>query len=164
MILNYGLRKNDLFFVTKSKKFSIKICRKPEMNKKLKIESKTSNLRIVENTIDEVSAEIGLMQDNYGKFFVSTMEAVNNAIIHGNKGNEKKIVEIEISYRKKTLKISVQDEGLGFKPKEVPDPTKPGNIENLHGRGVFLMSKLSDTIEFNEIGNKVTMSFNDIRT
>jgi serine/threonine-protein kinase RsbW len=134
------------------------------MNIKIKIESKTSNLRIVENTIDEISAEIGLRQDNYGKVFVSTMEAVNNAIIHGNKGNEKKIVEIEISYKKKILKITVQDEGLGFKPKEVPDPTKPGNIENLHGRGVFLMSKLADTIEFNEIGNKVTMSFNDFRT
>lgn len=132
------------------------------MKRTFKIESKVENLRIVENVIDEVSAEIGLKQDNYGKIFVSTMEAVNNAIIHGNKANELKLVEIEISYKRKTVKICISDEGNGFDPFNVPDPTKPENIENLHGRGVFLMSKLADKIEFNEKGNKVTMSFKDI--
>jgi serine/threonine-protein kinase RsbW len=134
------------------------------MNKKFKIESKIENLRVVEKAIDEISAEIGFDQDNNGKILVSTMEAVNNAIIHGNKANESKIVEIEISYKRKILKISVSDEGPGFKPTDVPDPTKPENIENLHGRGVFLMSRLADKIEFNEPGNKVTMSFKDRRT
>jgi serine/threonine-protein kinase RsbW len=117
----------------------------------------------VEKAIDEISAEIGIRQENYGKILVTTMEAVNNAIIHGNKSDESKLVEIEISYKNKILKISVLDEGLGFKPKEVPDPTKPENIENFHGRGVFLMSRLADEIEFNEQGNKVTMSFKDIK-
>jgi serine/threonine-protein kinase RsbW len=134
------------------------------MIRKLKIGSVVNNLRVVENAIDEISSEIGIKQDNYGKIMVSAMEAVNNAIIHGNKANEKKLVEIIISYRKKLLKISVEDEGTGFKPWEVPDPTKPENIENLQGRGVFLMSHLADKIEFNERGNKVTMSFKDIET
>jgi serine/threonine-protein kinase RsbW len=134
------------------------------MNKKFKIESKISNLRIVEKTIDEISNEIGFNQVHYGKILVSTMEAVNNAIIHGNKTDELKYVEIEISYKKNILTISVMDEGLGFKPMNIPDPTRPENIENLHGRGVFLMSKLADKIEFNETGNKVTMYFNDIKT
>jgi serine/threonine-protein kinase RsbW len=62
------------------------------------------------------------------------------------------------------LKICVSDEGRGFKPKEVPDPTMPENIGNLHGRGVFLMSRLADEIEFNDTGNKVTMSFKDIKS
>lgn len=134
------------------------------MNKKFKIESNISSLRIVENAIDEISTEIGFNQDNYGKILVSTLEAVNNAIIHGNKKDESKSVEIEISFKKNILRISVSDEGKGFKPKEIPDPTKPENIENLSGRGVFLMSKLADKIEFNETGNKVTMSFKDIKT
>lgn len=134
------------------------------MNKNIKIESKIANLRIVEKAIDEISAELGLNQDNYGKILVSTLEAVNNAIVHGNKVDESKIVEIEFSHKRKILKISVSDEGPGFKPKEVPDPTKPENIENLTGRGVFLMSRLADEIEFNEKGNKVTMSFKDIKT
>jgi serine/threonine-protein kinase RsbW len=134
------------------------------MNKKFKIESNILNLRIVENAIDEISTEIGFNQDNYGKILVSTLEAVNNAIIHGNKKDESKSVEIEISFKRSILRISVEDEGMGFKPKEIPDPTKPENIENLSGRGVFLMSKLADKIEFNEKGNKVTMSFKDIKT
>jgi serine/threonine-protein kinase RsbW len=134
------------------------------MNKKFKIESNISNLRIVENAIDEISAEIGFNQDNYGKILVSTLEAVNNAIVHGNKKDESKSVEIEISFKKNILRISVEDEGKGFKPKEIPDPTKPENIENLSGRGVFLMSRLADKIEFNNTGNKVTMSFKDIKT
>jgi serine/threonine-protein kinase RsbW len=134
------------------------------MNKKFKIESNILNLRIVENAIDEISTEIGFNQDNYGKILVSTLEAVNNAIIHGNKKDESKSVEIEISFKRNILRVSVSDEGKGFKPKEIPDPTKPENIENLSGRGVFLMSKLADKIEFNEIGNKVTMSFKDIKT
>ena len=134
------------------------------MNKKFKIESNILNLRIVENAIDEISTEIGFNQDNYGKILVSTLEAVNNAIIHGNKKDESKSVEIEISFKRSILRISVEDEGMGFKPKEIPDPTKPENIENLSGRGVFLMSKLADKIEFNEKGNKLTMSFKDIKT
>jgi serine/threonine-protein kinase RsbW len=132
------------------------------MNKKLKIESKIASLRIVEKEIDDISAEIGIKQDYYGKILVTTMEAVNNAIIHGNKCDESKSVEILITYKDRVLKISVSDEGQGFVPKEIPDPTKPENIENFHGRGVFLMSRLADEIEFNEQGNKVTMSFKDI--
>jgi serine/threonine-protein kinase RsbW len=79
------------------------------MYKKIRIESKIDNLRIVEKTIDEISTEIGLKQDNYGKILVSTLEAVNNAIVHGNKANETKKVEIEISYKRNILKISVSD-------------------------------------------------------
>jgi serine/threonine-protein kinase RsbW len=134
------------------------------MNKKIYIESKIGNLRIVERAIEEISAEIGLKQDNYGKVMVSIMEAVNNAIIHGNKADESKNVEIEISYKRNTLKICVADQGTGFKPKEVPDPTRPENIENLTGRGIFLMRRLADKVEYNELGNIVTMFFKVIRT
>jgi serine/threonine-protein kinase RsbW len=134
------------------------------MVKKLKIESKIENLRIVEKEIDNISAEIGIKQDYYGKILVTTMEAVNNAIIHGNKCDVSKSVEILISYKSRVLKITVSDEGKGFIPNAIPDPTKPENIENLNGRGVFLMSHLADEIEFNEQGNQVTMLFKDINT
>lgn len=134
------------------------------MYKKLKIGSEISNLRVVEKAIDDVSAELEVKENCYGKILVSTMEAVNNAIMHGNKADIKKFVEIKFLYRKKELFISVEDEGQGFNPREIPDPTRPENIENLKGRGVFLMSKLADRIEFNKKGNRVTMSFKDIKT
>jgi serine/threonine-protein kinase RsbW len=134
------------------------------MRKEIVIKSEIENLRIVEKGLDEISSELGISEDNYGKIMVSAMEAVNNAIIHGNKADSGKKVIIEIIHSGDVLIISVEDEGQGFKPLEIPDPTKPENIENVSGRGVFLMSKLADKIEFNDRGNKVTMSFKDLKT
>ena len=105
---------------------------------------------------------MGISQDNYGKILVSALEAVNNAILHGNHSNPEKFVEIEIEFTNKELKIRVKDEGTGFKPEEVPDPTIPENIEALNGRGVFLMSRLADKIKYSKKGNIVTMSFKNI--
>jgi Anti-sigma regulatory factor (Ser/Thr protein kinase) len=134
------------------------------MVKQLKIESDITNLNIVENAIDSLTNEIGINQDNYGKILVAVLEAVNNAIVHGNKTDLKKKVEIDFWVRRNNLNVSVTDEGKGFKPKEVPDPTKPENIEAINGRGIFLMSKLADEIEFNKKGNSVTMVFKNITT
>jgi serine/threonine-protein kinase RsbW len=132
------------------------------MYKKIRIESKVGNLRIVENAIDEATTVIGISQDNYGKILVSAMEAVNNAILHGNRSNPEKIVDIEIDYKSNELQITVTDEGPGFRPETVPDPTTPENIEALNGRGIYLMSHLADKIQYSNKGNSVTMTFKDI--
>lgn len=134
------------------------------MYKRLQIESSINNLRIVENAIDEVMIEIGISQENYGKILVSAMEAVNNAIMHGNKYVKDKKVDVEITYKKEALKIKVSDQGKGFVPHEVPDPTIPQNLESLNGRGIFLMSKLADEIKYSKRGNAVTMVFKNIRS
>lgn len=132
------------------------------MKKQIKIESKIINLRIVESVIDSVTNEIGINKENYGKILISTLEAVNNAIVHGNKSDPLKNVDILFSFHETELKVRITDEGTGFKPETVPDPTVPENIEALSGRGIFLMSRLSDGIEFNEKGNCVTMTFKNI--
>ncbi len=59
----------------------------------------------------------------YGKILVSTIEGVNNAIIHGNNSEPEKIVDIEFRCKGNELKIKITDEGKGFKPQDVPDPT-----------------------------------------
>lgn len=133
------------------------------MHKKVKIRSEIKNLRIVEKIVDDISAEMGINSNYYGKIMVSTMEAVNNAIIHGNKSDINKEVEIEFEYKGMDLKVSVEDEGNGFNYNEIPDPTLPENIEKLTGRGVFLMRKLADEVRFNEKGNKVTLIFNKVK-
>ena len=133
------------------------------MYKRLKIESSINNLRIVENTIEEVMNEIGITEENYGKILVSILEAVNNAIMHGNRYETDKFVDVEISYRNEKLKIKVSDEGKGFVPEKVPDPTIPQNLESLNGRGIFLMSKLADEMKYSKRGNAVTMVFKNIK-
>ena len=134
------------------------------MHKKLKIESSINNLRIIENAIDEVMNEIGIKQQDYGKILVSTLEAVNNAITHGNKFDREKMVDVEISYKNEKLKIMVKDEGLGFLPSNVPDPTTPQNLESVNGRGIFLMSKLADEVKYSKKGNAVTMLFKNLKS
>jgi Anti-sigma regulatory factor (Ser/Thr protein kinase) len=133
------------------------------MYKKIRIESTVGSLRIVENAIDEATTVIGISQDNYGKILVSAMEAVNNAILHGNHSDPEKMVDIEITFKSNELQITVTDEGAGFRPEKVPDPTTPENIEALNGRGIYLMSHLADKIQYNKKGNSVTMTFkNDL--
>jgi serine/threonine-protein kinase RsbW len=132
------------------------------MFKKIKIESKVVSLRIVEKAIDDVTSELGISQDSYGKILVSTMEGVNNAILHGNHSEPEKTVDIEIVYKSNVLKIKITDEGNGFSPEKVPDPTVPENLELLSGRGIFLMSHLADKIKYSKKGNAVTMTFKNI--
>lgn len=132
------------------------------MLKKITIESKVSNLRIVEKAIDEATGELGITPENYGKILVSTLEAVNNAILHGNNSDPLKTVDIEIVFKGNQLRIKITDQGAGFVPKNVPDPTVPENLEVLNGRGVFLMYRLADKITYSKKGNAVTMIFKNI--
>jgi serine/threonine-protein kinase RsbW len=134
------------------------------MNRKLVIDSSIADIRIVENVIDEVMNDIGITQENYGNILVSTLEAVNNAIMHGNHSDKEKKVKVDISYKEEMLKIKVTDEGKGFIPARVPDPTLPENLEALNGRGIFLMSKLADEVKYSKRGNSVTMIFKNLKS
>jgi serine/threonine-protein kinase RsbW len=123
------------------------------------INSDIEKLKVVETLVDKLSKKLGVSDEVYGKILISTVEAVNNAILHGNKGDISKIVTVNISADGNVLDITVTDEGEGFEYGNLPDPTDPKNIENLHGRGVFLMRRLADSIEYNTSGNEVKMRF-----
>jgi serine/threonine-protein kinase RsbW len=115
---------------------------------------------VIEGKVDELMARLGINKDEYGRIMVATMEAVNNAIVHGNQNDNSKSVNISFEFKKPGLVVKVRDQGIGFNPDCIPDPTSPENIENLRGRGVFLMKNLADDIGFNEVGNEVIMKFN----
>ena len=132
------------------------------MYKKIRIESKVKCIGIIEKAIDEATSELGISSDNYGKILVSALEGVNNAILHGNNSDPGKMVDVEIVYRQKELRIKITDEGKGFRPSELPDPTIAENLETLNGRGVFLMSRLADKIRFSKKGNSVTLVFKNL--
>jgi serine/threonine-protein kinase RsbW len=123
------------------------------------INSDIEKLKVVETLVDTLSKKLGVSDEVYGKILISTVEAVNNAILHGNKGDRNKMVNVIISADGNVLDITVKDEGEGFEYGNLPDPTDPKNIENLHGRGVFLMRRLADAIEYNSSGNEVKMQF-----
>ncbi|MGE5348171.1 MAG: ATP-binding protein [Actinomycetota bacterium] len=123
------------------------------------INSDIEKLRVVETLVDTLSKKLGISDEVYGKILISTVEAVNNAILHGNKGNAEKMVTVNFTSDGNLFEVTVTDEGDGFEYNNLPDPTDPENIENLHGRGVFIMRSLADVIEYNDSGNQVKMRF-----
>ena len=129
------------------------------MRNLITIKSQLENLRLVEKFVDEVYEMYKFSDEIYGNILIATMEAANNAIMHGNKNDAKKQVEIRLQKNDKNLELTVKDEGSGFDFKSIPDPTAPENVEKISGRGVFLMEKLSDKIEFLENGRIVKLTF-----
>lgn len=129
---------------------------------KLEFNSETKNINIVEKLIDDLSSQYDLHSDIYGKLLLAVVEGVNNAIVHGNKLDKNKVVTVEYSVSDDKVEFTIIDEGMGFDYTNIPDPTKPENLEKTHGRGIFLMHHLADDIEFEEEGSIVKMTFNII--
>jgi len=129
------------------------------MRKDLQITSDVKNLRLVEKLIDELQFELDLSDESFGNVLVATMEATNNAIVHGNKSDPNKHVSLHIEKDDDELVVKLTDQGEGFDPKSIPDPTAPDNIEKINGRGIFLMERLSDEIKFSDKGRIVELKF-----
>ncbi len=129
------------------------------MEKAISIQSKLDNISHIEKLVDEISEQCKLSSDIYGKILIATIEAVNNSIVHGNKLDINKTVDVSVQISQTSIHIYVKDQGPGFNFDEVPDPTKPENLENVSGRGVFLMKNLADQIFFNNKGSHIELVF-----
>jgi len=125
----------------------------------LKIKSSPCQIKYIENFVQSLKSKCNLHQEVHDNILISLTEAVNNAIFHGNKQNEKKFVDICCEEKRKKLVIRISDEGVGFNPNSIADPTLPANLECYGGRGVFIMKELSDKIEFLDNGRTIKMHF-----
>jgi serine/threonine-protein kinase RsbW len=110
----------------------------------LKLPSVPESVSVVENFVDELVEKYQISEEVYGNIITSLNEAVTNAIYHGNKQNPNKTVNLSAA---------------GFNFNVLPDPTSPENLENLTGRGVFIIKHLADQCIFNSIGNEVELHF-----
>ena len=79
---------------------------------------------------------------------IAVREAVTNAVVHGNQEDETKRVEIIFNCLEHALEIEVKDQGKGFDPTSVPDPTDAENILKTSGRGIFLMRSFVDDVHW----------------
>jgi serine/threonine-protein kinase RsbW len=79
---------------------------------------------------------------------MAVREAVTNAVLHGNKQDETKFVRVTVKNSPGWLEISVDDEGAGFNPAEVPNPTETENILKSSGRGIFFMRNFMDDVDW----------------
>lgn len=126
----------------------------------LVLESEMSSISQVEKLIDAQAQMLNIDDEVYGKYMLSVVECVNNAIVHGNKMDKNKKVTMHYHISNTTIEVTVSDEGEGFDPDKLPDPTAEENLERDCGRGIFLMRHLSDELEFANNGRTITMKFN----
>ena len=90
-------------------------------------------------------------------FRVGLTEALSNAMLYGNNSAPEKSVRVEVAIKLEEVSVRVTDQGVGFDPTTVPDPTLPANISKSGGRGIFLMKALMDEVQFNDRGNSVPL-------
>lgn len=126
---------------------------------KLQLASQLESLNVIESLIDKIKEEHKISEDEYGNILVALTEAVNNAILHGNKSDPNKKVNIDYEVQKDTISFVIADEGKGFDYYNLPDPTAPENLEKPCGRGIFLMKHLADQVIFAENGRIVELYF-----
>ena len=84
-------------------------------------------------------------------------EALTNAIVRGNGEDRSKWVDVRAELVPESIRVSVTDEGPGFDPGAVPEPVQPDQLDEANGRGLYLIRKLVDTVQFNERGNSICM-------
>jgi serine/threonine-protein kinase RsbW len=125
----------------------------------LQLPSKLESITILENLIEEIADKFQVGEDVFGNMMTCLNEVVNNAIVHGNNldPNKKVIVNAEADSKKAVWTIT--DEGPGFDYIHLPDPTADENLENLSGRGVYIIKLLADQCVFNATGNEVELTF-----
>ncbi len=127
--------------------------------RQLQIASQMESITQVEGLINELCEEFGVEETHYGEILIAMTEAVNNAVVHGNKLDTEKMVDIEVRTEGQTMEFRISDQGPGFDFDNIPDPTAPENLEKPNGRGVFLMRQLADTCEFEELGRVAILRF-----
>ncbi len=114
----------------------------------LEIESDPNNLITVEEFINYFAKDLGLNDDKLSALLLAVTEATTNAIIHANKSDKNKMVQITAKIVDGKLNVIIKDEGPGFEPEDVPDPTDPENLLKDSGRGLYLMRIYMDDLQY----------------
>jgi serine/threonine-protein kinase RsbW len=125
----------------------------------LQLPSKQESITLLENLIEEIADKHNISEDTFANMMTCLSEAAINAIVHGNKLDPNKKVIVNADLEGRRIIWTVTDEGDGFDYNNLADPTAPENLENLTGRGVFIIKHLADQTIFNTKGNEVELHF-----
>lgn len=127
------------------------------IRRQLEIDSRIEELKTCLQVCHEVRDSLSLDCDTYFSFQTSLLEAVQNAIIHGNKSDESKKVKIDMEVNDSAIQVRIEDEGNGFDPECIANPTCGDNLTKENGRGIFFIKNLCDGFEVIGKGNIVKL-------
>ena len=114
----------------------------------LTLRSEPESIRLVDPFLRSIAAVATASRERYHDVLLAMTEAVNNAITHGNRCDPRSAVQMDLRIEGNTLIAVITDNGSGFDPSSLPDPTDPENLFREGGRGVFLIQHLADHVEF----------------
>jgi serine/threonine-protein kinase RsbW len=129
------------------------------LERALVISSKLKNINKVREILQEVYQEYCLNMNSFNRVFLGISEAVNNAIVHGNRLNPEKKVLIKMNLSGNQFNVEVEDEGEGFSEEVLFDPTISNNRLREHGRGVYIIKQLASGLFFEDEGRRVIIQF-----
>ena len=120
-----------------------------------------NDVRAIERTVELVVRRCQTCEEKARRFHlnfrVGLAEALANAMLYGNGSDPAKRVRVEVTVSQVRVSARVTDQGDGFDPSAVEDPTTPENLLRPGGRGLFLMRQLLDEVRYNDRGNSVTL-------
>ncbi len=119
-----------------------------EMKRELRIPSDPAEINSVEAFLQTFVDEAGLNEDLAGDVLIAGTEAVNNAILHGNRSQPELQVLIRIECRGDELRMEISDQGGGFDDRKNPDPTTPEHFMEDSGRGLLIIRHFMDGLHF----------------
>lgn len=111
------------------------------------MDSTLESVDAAEEAVLKVAAEIGFTEDDLHPIGMAVRECMVNAVVHGNRYNQRKKVHLEVLKGGDRITIVIGDEGNGFDLGEVPDPLANENLLNQSGRGLLLMRAFVDELE-----------------
>jgi serine/threonine-protein kinase RsbW len=114
----------------------------------LSLPSRIDTVATAATAVAEFLSRSGITEDAAFGIDMAVREAVTNAVIHGNRQDENKSVDVTLKSSPDAVEISVHDQGAGFKPEDVPDPTAEENILKASGRGIFFMRSFMDEVNW----------------
>ena len=123
----------------------------------LSISSELSAARQVEQRLISELRRYNYPDDCLFAVRLALEEALSNAIKHGNRLDPDKKVTVRFSVEPEKVQLIITDQGQGFNPGAVPDPTSNEHIEDPSGRGITLMRAYMDEVVYNSRGNEIRM-------
>lgn len=126
---------------------------------KLVLSSELENIALIDQFIYNLKKIYQIDNDKFVDIRLSILEAVNNAIIHGNQLDSSKNILITEEMVENMLLVYIEDQGKGFDPSKVEDPTRKEDLSQPGGRGIHLMRHLSDQLDYLKNGKSVLLRF-----
>ena len=125
---------------------------------RLSLNSTYEDSEKVPDFVENIQQKSQLEEDTTGNLMLLLSEAVTNAVVHGNKLDESKKVEVEVQINSDKIVSIVKDQGPGFDPNSANNPLREENLLKDSGRGIFLINEISDSVDYLENGTKIRFS------